>query len=124
MMSTQTVLKHLRAALTFPNSRKDLAQSLLVVAGVFLAGQLGLRITGLHPPVSPVWPPTGVAIDMSFDARKRARMSLRLEPAISRVTGNPMRRAAQADRMLPKLPVGTLNATSRSGAPSASAAAT
>jgi PAS domain S-box-containing protein len=62
MISTQTILKHLRAAVTFPNSRKDLAQSLLVVAGVFLAGQLGLRITGLHPPVSPVWPPTGVAI--------------------------------------------------------------
>ena len=62
MISTQTVLKHLRAALSFPNSRKDLAQSLLVVAALFLAGQLGLRITDLHPPVSPVWPPAGVAI--------------------------------------------------------------
>jgi PAS domain S-box-containing protein len=62
MISTQTVLKHLRAAATFPNSRRELAQSLLVVAGVFLAGQLGLRITDLHPPVSPIWPPTGVAI--------------------------------------------------------------
>jgi len=62
MISTQTVLKHLRAAVTFPNSRRELAQSLLVVAGVFLAGQLGLRITDLHPPVSPIWPPTGVAI--------------------------------------------------------------
>ena len=51
-------------------------------------------------------------------------MSLRLEPTISRATGSPMRRAAQAASTLPKLPVGTLNATSRSGAPSASAAAT
>ena len=65
-----------------------------------------------------------VAIDMSFDARNRARMSLRLEPMISRATGSPIRRAAQAASTLPKLPVGTLNATSRSGAPSASAAAT
>ena len=62
--------------------------------------------------------------DMSLAARKRARMSLRLEPAIRRATGSPMRRATQAARMLPKLPVGTLKATSRSGAPSASAAAT
>jgi PAS domain S-box-containing protein len=62
MISTQTVLKHLRAAVTFPNSRKDLVQFLVVLAGVFLAGQLGLRITDLHPPVSPIWPPTGVAL--------------------------------------------------------------
>ncbi len=62
MISTQTVLKHLSATVSFPNPRKDLAKSLLVVAAVFLAGQLGLRITDLHPPVSPVWPPTGVAI--------------------------------------------------------------
>ena len=42
----------------------------------------------------------------------------------SRATGRPIRRAAQAASTLPKLPVGTANATSRSGAPSASAAAT
>ena len=51
-------------------------------------------------------------------------MSLRFDPIVSRATGSPIRRAAQAARTLPKLPVGTLNATSRSGAPSASAAAT
>ena len=51
-------------------------------------------------------------------------MSLRFDPTISRATGSPIRRAAQAARTLPKFPVGTLNATSRSGAPSASAAAT
>ena len=42
---------------------------------------------------------------------------------ISRSTGSPMRRAAQAASTLPKLPVGTLKATGRSGAPRASAAA-
>ena len=62
--------------------------------------------------------------DMSLAARNRARMSLRLDPATRRATGSPIRRAAQAARMLPKLPVGTANATSWSGAPSASAAAT
>ncbi len=51
-------------------------------------------------------------------------MSLRLLATTSRATGRPMRRAAQAASTLPKLPVGTLNATSRSGAPSARAAAT
>ena len=65
-----------------------------------------------------------VAIDMSFDARNRATMSLRLEPTTRRAIGRPMRRAAQAESTLPKLPVGTLNATSRSGAPRAKAAAT
>ena len=64
------------------------------------------------------------AIDMSLAARKRARMSLRFDPTISRATGRPIRRAAQAARTLPKLPVGTANATSRSGAPNASAEAT
>ena len=63
-------------------------------------------------------------IDMSLDSRKRNKMSLRFEPTINRATGSPIRRAAQAARTLPKLPVGTLNATSRSGAPSARAAAT
>lgn len=61
MISRQTVVKHFRNAVPIPKSGKDFAQSLLVVASVFLAGQLGLRITDLHPPVSPVWPPTGVA---------------------------------------------------------------
>ena len=63
------------------------------------------------------------AIDMSLAARNRVRMSLRLDATISRATGRPMRRATQAASTLPKLPVGTLNATSRSGAPSAKAAA-
>ena len=61
MISRQTIVKYLRNAVPIPKSGKEFAQSLLVVAGVFLAGQLGLRITDLHPPVSPVWPPTGVA---------------------------------------------------------------
>ena len=59
---------------------------------------------------------------MSLVARNRDRMSLRLDATISRATGRPIRRATQAASTLPKLPVGTLNATSRSGAPSASAA--
>ena len=66
---------------------------------------------------------TGRAV-MSLVARKRARISLRFEPTISFATGRPMRIAAQAASTLPKLPVGTLNATGRSGAPSAKAAAT
>jgi PAS domain S-box-containing protein len=61
MISWQETAKHLRGAVSFPSSGKRLAQSLLVVASTFLAGQIGLRITDLHPPVSPVWPPTGVA---------------------------------------------------------------
>ena len=61
---------------------------------------------------------------MSLLARKRARMSLWLLATTRRATGRPIRRAAQAASTLPKLPVGTLNATSRSGAPRASAAAT
>jgi PAS domain S-box-containing protein len=62
MISWQKTVKNLKAAISPPKSAKDLAQSLFVVSGMFLAGQLGLRITDLHPPVSPVWPPTGVAI--------------------------------------------------------------
>ena len=65
-----------------------------------------------------------VCIDMSLAARKRDRISLRLAPMTRRATGSPMRRAAQAASTLPKLPVGTAKATSRSGAPSANAAAT
>ncbi len=63
-------------------------------------------------------------VDMSLPARKRAKMSLRLAPTTRRAIGSPMRRAAQAASTLPKFPVGTLNATSCAGAPSASAAAT
>ena len=49
-------------------------------------------------------------------------MSLRLLATTRREMGTPMRRAAQAAMTLPKLPVGTLNATSRSGLPRATAA--
>ncbi len=59
---------------------------------------------------------------MSLPAKKRARMSLRLAPTTSRSIGRPMRFTAQAAKTLPKLPVGTLKATGRSGAPRASAA--
>jgi len=45
-----------------PRSGKSIAQSLIVIATCFLAGELGLQLTTLHPPVSPVWPPTGVAL--------------------------------------------------------------
>ena len=61
---------------------------------------------------------------MSLASRKRTRMSLRLLATIRREIGRPMRRAAQAANTLPKLPVGTLNATGHSGAPSESAAYT
>ena len=64
------------------------------------------------------------AIDMSLLSRNRVRISLRFDPTMKRATGRPIRRAAQAARTLPKLPVGTEKATSRSGAPSARAAAT
>ena len=60
--------------------------------------------------------------DMSLSAKKRARMSLALQATISFSIGSPIRRATQAAKTLPKLPVGTLKATGRSGAPTASAA--
>ncbi|MGH9745943.1 MAG: MASE1 domain-containing protein [Candidatus Acidiferrales bacterium] len=41
---------------------RELGENAVVVAGCFLAGQLGLKITVLHPPVSPIWPPIGVAL--------------------------------------------------------------
>jgi len=61
MISWEAALKQLRTTISLPKSGKEFAQSFLVIAGTFLAGQIGLRITDLHPPVSPVWPPTGVA---------------------------------------------------------------
>jgi signal transduction histidine kinase len=36
--------------------------NLLLVTIYYLAGQVGLSMTSLHAPVSPVWPPTGVAV--------------------------------------------------------------
>jgi len=62
MMWWQTAVKHLRATVSLPKSGKDFAQFLVVIAACFAAGILGLKLTILHPPVSPVWPPTGVAL--------------------------------------------------------------
>ena len=64
------------------------------------------------------------ASDMSPFAMVRQRMSLRLDATTSEAMGRPMRRAACAAKMLPKLPVGTVKATRRRGAPSATAEAT
>jgi PAS domain S-box-containing protein len=61
MISWEEAAKHLRTTIWPPKSGKDVAKSLLVITSCFLAGQIGLKITDLHPPVSPVWPPTGVA---------------------------------------------------------------
>jgi PAS domain S-box-containing protein len=61
MISLRATLKHLKTGAAPPIPGSDLLRSLLVIAGIFLAGQIGLRITDLHPPVSPIWPPTGVA---------------------------------------------------------------
>ena len=62
MMSWQTAVKLLRATVPLPKSGKDFGQFLVVMTGCFAAGILGLKLTILHPPVSPVWPPTGVAL--------------------------------------------------------------
>lgn len=62
MIFRQAILKHLKAAVSLPNSGKELGQFLAVMTAGFLAGILGLKLTILHPPVSPVWPPTGVAL--------------------------------------------------------------
>jgi PAS domain S-box-containing protein len=62
MMWWQTAVKHLRATVSLPKSGKGFAQFLVVIAACFAAGILGLKLTILHPPVSPVWPPTGVAL--------------------------------------------------------------
>src|SRR5271154_2461130 len=61
MVSRKIIVERLRTAMPVPKPGPNIFQSLLVIAGIFLAGQVGLRITDLHPPVSPVWPPTGVA---------------------------------------------------------------
>ncbi|HTP43964.1 MAG TPA: MASE1 domain-containing protein [Candidatus Acidoferrum sp.] len=62
MVSSRADLSRLQGFLHLPNSRKELAQFAAVVVGCYLAGQLGLKVTMLHPPVSPVWPPSGVVL--------------------------------------------------------------
>lgn len=62
MSSWQSAVSRWRNAAAIPHSGKDLGKYAVVIASCFLAGQLGLRITVLHPPVSPVWPPVGVAL--------------------------------------------------------------
>src|SRR5262252_7081596 len=49
-------------------------------------------------------------------------MSLTLVATVSRSTGRPIRAATQPANTSPKLPVGTVKATVRGGAPSATAA--
>lgn len=61
-MSFQTCIKHLRAIAPPPATGKDFTQLLVVLAACFLAGVLGLKLTILQPPVSPVWPPAGVGL--------------------------------------------------------------
>jgi PAS domain S-box-containing protein len=51
-----------RTLAALPRSAKEISQFALVTAACFAAGQLGLKITVLHPPVSPIWPPIGVAL--------------------------------------------------------------
>ncbi|MGA8142705.1 MAG: MASE1 domain-containing protein [Candidatus Acidiferrales bacterium] len=58
----QALLSRFKANAGVRLSAKDIPQFALVIAGCFLAGQLGLKITVLHPPVSPIWPPIGVAL--------------------------------------------------------------
>ena len=55
-------LTRLRTIAALPRSGKEISQFALVTAACFAAGQLGLKITVLHPPVSPIWPPIGVAL--------------------------------------------------------------
>jgi PAS domain S-box-containing protein len=62
MISWQETVKYLRTTVWRPIAGKSIAQSILVITACFLAGDLGLKLTILHPPVSPVWPPTGVAL--------------------------------------------------------------
>jgi PAS domain S-box-containing protein len=62
MTPWEGVASRLKSIAAFPPAGKDLKRYALIGAGCFLAGQLGLKITVLHPPVSPVWPPIGVAI--------------------------------------------------------------
>jgi PAS domain S-box-containing protein len=58
----KAAITRIRTAVAIPHSRKDLGQYVLIIAACFLAGRLGVIITVLHPPVSPVWPPIGVAL--------------------------------------------------------------
>src|SRR5260221_13572253 len=44
----------------------DLGVTLIVAALYFLAAKLGLSVASLNASVSPVWPPTGVAIAMGL----------------------------------------------------------
>src|SRR5215469_10357447 len=62
IMSFQTALKRLRAIAPPPKTGKDFLQLFLALATCFLAGILGLKLTILNPPVSPVWPPAGVGL--------------------------------------------------------------
>src|SRR6516165_2429057 len=62
IMSFQTALKRLRAITPPPKTGKDFLQLFLALATCFLAGILGLKLTILNPPVSPVWPPAGVGL--------------------------------------------------------------
>jgi PAS domain S-box-containing protein len=62
MISWEQTVKHLRGGVSFPSSGRGIAESAIVVTACFLAGNLGLKLTILHPPVSPVWPPAGVAV--------------------------------------------------------------
>jgi PAS domain S-box-containing protein len=55
-------LNRLRTTVALPRSGKEISQFVLVATACFAAGQLGLKITVLHPPVSPIWPPIGVAL--------------------------------------------------------------
>jgi PAS domain S-box-containing protein len=58
----QAAVSRLKTAAAFPLSGKAFGQFALVAIACFVAGQLGLKITVLHPPVSPVWPPVGVGL--------------------------------------------------------------
>jgi PAS domain S-box-containing protein len=58
----QARLAALRTRATLPHSPKDLALYVAVAAACFASGELGLKLTILHPPVSPIWPPIGVAL--------------------------------------------------------------
>jgi PAS domain S-box-containing protein len=62
MVFSRSALNESKAAFKLPSSRKEWMQFCAVGVGCYLAGLLGLQATNLHPPVSPVWPPTGVEL--------------------------------------------------------------